>query len=253
MKRNKNTGKKFADLLSWYNRFRTALRWNNSTSCRKCHGNWWICTILQPCHPFPPQSSWASPSQLSLGAADGSNILSPPEPLPGWWHHRSPWVAPSALWRTRNGTRVSAHPPPMQLKAPAGDSSLYFINSQTSARGMSECWDLLERGDIQNWHGINPRITWRANIPCLSVLPWLQPFRGTFSPCLHPKQEIKSKMEGKINWNHVRKSVCPPCCHRAVPGMGGERIPANYFCVYIYWLGLVVQQRLWENKSYQRS
>lgn len=41
-------------------------------------------------------------------------------------------------------------------------------------------------------------------------------------------------MEGKINWNHVRKSTCPPCCRQAVPGTGGKLIPANYFsCLYL--------------------
>lgn len=182
MKHNKNTGKKIADLLSLYNRFRTVLRWNNSTSYRKCHGNWWVCTVLQSCHPFPPQFSWASPSQLSLGAAHRSNVLPPPSATPrlvappeslGWHLHCS---------EGQGAAPVSAHPPPLQVKALAGDSSLYFINSQTCALGMSECWDLLEQGDNQNWHGINPWITWRANTSCLGVLPWLQPFRGTFSP-----------------------------------------------------------------------
>lgn len=173
--------KKIADLLSLYNRFRTALRWNNSTSYRKCHGNWWICTVLQSCHPFPPQFSWASPSQLSLGAAHGSNVLPPPSATPRLV------APPESLGRHLHCSEgQGAAPGSLLILPPCRSKYLLETPLSISLTPRHLLWECQNVGiswnkAITRTDRINPRITWRANTPCLGVLPWLQPFRGTFS------------------------------------------------------------------------
>lgn len=95
-----------------------------------------------PPEPAHPSLVW---EQLT-----GAMSCPHPVPLPGWWHHLSPWGGTLSALRDKEQHLLSAHPTPSQVTALAGDCSLYFINAQTSALEMSECWDLLEGGDNQN-------------------------------------------------------------------------------------------------------
>lgn len=137
--------------------------------------------------------------------------MSCPQPVPeslGWHLQRSEGhgAAPGPLLI-----------PPLAGQSPSGDSSLYFINSQTL---LWECWNA-----GSSWKEAITR-TDRELIPespgepaPLSGLCY-HGSRGTCSPWLHPERE-KAQMERKRNWNPIRRSACPPCCRRAGPGTGG--------------------------------